>query len=231
MMIAELMVVELFIITLVAGMPDLTYKRELKQSTEHANLLNESVMDASDDTEARADLTPALAESPYQTSPLGVFQLECYACGPPMKYFLESPDPSASHGLPEGFAAHLVADCKDWLGLVKKCEPLEVCITRFEGGKIVQRGCHKMSIRPEDDISVLVLPCFRYGEMQSSGDVVCPCGRSRCNDLTATLHDGMMSNKGNDKSPGTTALVLWIFQKLTCLLFASRHNVLDPIIE
>jgi hypothetical protein len=75
MMIAELMVVELFIITLVAGMPDLTYKRELKQSTEHANLLNESVMDASDDTEARADLTPALAESPYQTSPLGVFQL------------------------------------------------------------------------------------------------------------------------------------------------------------
>jgi hypothetical protein len=52
-----------------------------------------------------------------------------------MKYFLESPDPSASHGLPEGFAAHLVADCKDWLGLVKKCEPLEVCITRFEGGE------------------------------------------------------------------------------------------------
>jgi hypothetical protein len=52
-----------------------------------------------------------------------------------MKYFLESPDPSASHGLPEGFAAHLVADCKDWLGYVKKCEPLEVCISRFEGGE------------------------------------------------------------------------------------------------
>jgi hypothetical protein len=74
MMIAELMVIELFILTLVTGMPDSHNKKELKQSTENTNLLNESV-DASNDTETRADLTPALAESPHQTNPPGVFQL------------------------------------------------------------------------------------------------------------------------------------------------------------